>query len=143
MSIQFNKVQDILENYKTSTYEKNVEKFLSAYASDVHIYDCWENWEYVGIDRWREMVVAWFDDLNKDNILLKTDFDDLAIEEDSRLAFIHCKATFAAHNPSGEILRQLSNRFTFCIKKENDSWLITHEHSSLPIKMETGKGIFD
>jgi hypothetical protein len=38
----FNKVQDVLENYKSATYEKNVERFLSTYAPDIHIYDCWE-----------------------------------------------------------------------------------------------------
>ncbi|WP_262177306.1 hypothetical protein [Saccharococcus sp. Marseille-Q5394] len=43
------KVQDVLENYRSAVYEKDVEKFLSLYASEVHIYDCWGKWESKGI----------------------------------------------------------------------------------------------
>ncbi|WP_298469820.1 hypothetical protein [uncultured Psychrobacillus sp.] len=42
MTEVFLKVQDVLENYKTAVYEKDVEKFLSIYAPNVHIYDSWE-----------------------------------------------------------------------------------------------------
>lgn len=68
----------------------------------------------------------------------------LVVEENLNLAFVHCDVTFAAHDiESEEKLRQTTNRFTFGLRKVNDSWLITHEHSSLPINMETGKGIFN
>jgi hypothetical protein len=39
MTEVFFKVQDVLENYKTAIYEKDVEKFLSMYDSEMHIYD--------------------------------------------------------------------------------------------------------
>jgi hypothetical protein len=51
VSFAFNKVQDVLENYKSAIYEKDVERFVSTFASDMHIYDCWENWECIGISR--------------------------------------------------------------------------------------------
>ncbi|SEC49850.1 nuclear transport factor 2 family protein [Paenibacillus sp. GP183] len=143
MSFGFNKVQDVLENYKSAIYEKDVERFVSTFASDIHIYDCWENWECTGITQWKEIVKGWFNGLSEEGVLLKTDFDDLVVEENSNFAFVHCAVTFAAHNESGEKLRQMTNRFTFCLRKENESWTITHAHSSLPISMETGKGIFN
>jgi ketosteroid isomerase-like protein len=143
MSFGFNKVQDVLENYKSAIYEKDVERFVSSFASDIHIYDCWENWECIGIFQWKEIVKGWFNGLSEQGVLLKTDFDDLVVEENSNLAFVHCAVTFTAHNESGEKLRQMTNRFTFGLRKENESWTITHEHSSLPISMETGKGIFN
>jgi hypothetical protein len=37
----------------------------------------------------------------------------------------------------------MTNRFTFGMKRVNEAWLITHEHSSLPINMQDGKGMFD
>ncbi len=143
MRAGFNKVQDVLENYRSAVYEKDVERFLSAYDSDIHVYDCWENWESIGISQWEEMVDGWFNGLREEGVVLKIDFDDLVVEENTNLAFVHCAVTFAAHNESGEKLRQLTNRFTFGLRKENESWAITHEHSSLPINMETGKGIFN
>lgn len=143
MTNEFYKVQDILENYKTAVYEKDVEKFLSMYAPDMHIYDCWGSWESKGISSWREKVMAWFNGLNEDGVLLEVEFNDLVVEENSNLAFAHCDVIFAAHlKDSGEKLRQMTNRFTYGLKKVDESWVIAHEHSSLPINMETGKGIF-
>lgn len=136
------KVQDVLENYKTAIYEKNVERFLSIYAPEIHIYDCWGKWESKGISSWEENVIDWFNGLREDSVLLKVDFNDVVIEEDSYLAFVHCAVTFTAHQEeSGEKLRQMTNRFTFVLKRFNESWVIAHEHSSLPINMETGMGI--
>ena len=143
MTAVFDHVQDVLENYKAATYEKDVEKFLSTYAADIHIYDCWNDWACIGISQWKQGVKAWFDGLRAEDVVLKTDFDDVVIEENDNLAFVHCRVTYAAYTQSGEKLRQISNRFTFGLRKENGSWIIKHEHSSLPIHMETGKGIFD
>lgn len=85
----------------------------------------------------------WFDGLKEEGVLLLVDFNDLVVEENLDLAFAHCSITFAAKDAeTGEKLRQVTNRFTFCLRKTNGSWLITHEHSSLPIEGETGKGIF-
>jgi ketosteroid isomerase-like protein len=76
--------------------------------------------------------------------MLKVDVDEVVIEESTILAFVHCSVTFAAYKEeSEEKLRQMTNRFTFGLKKVNDAWLIIHEHSSLPINMEDGKGMFD
>ena len=144
MAEGFFKVQDVLENYKTAVYEKNVEKFLSMYASEVHIYDCWGNWESKGISSWKESILEWFNGLSEDGVLLDVAFNDLVVEENSHLAFVHCAVIYTAYQEeSGEKIRQLTNRFTYGLKKVNESWSIVHEHSSLPINMETGKGIFN
>ncbi|MBN3555730.1 nuclear transport factor 2 family protein [Fictibacillus nanhaiensis] len=144
MMIGVSSVQDVLENYKSSVYEKDVDQFLSTCAADVHIFDCWGNWECKGISSWRENVVMWFNSLSEDRNILKVIFDDVTIEENTNVAFVHCAVSFVAHSEeSGEKLRQMTNRFTFGLKKVNESWVITHEHSSLPIDMHTGKGVFD
>ena len=143
MSLNFNKVKDVLENYKSSVFENDVDRFLTAYAPDIHIYDCWSNWECKGIFHWRADVEEWFNGLRAEGVLLTVDFNDLVIEENENLAFVYCSVTFTAQNvESVENLRQLTNRFTFGLRKVNDSWIITHEHSSLPINKDTGKGIF-
>ncbi|WP_179292665.1 nuclear transport factor 2 family protein [Bacillus sp. 7884-1] len=89
-------------------------------------------------------MAEWFNGLREDSVLLKVDFNDLVVEENSYLAFAYCAITFAAYQEeSGEKLRQMTNRFTYSLKKVNEYWVIAHEHSSLPINMETGKGIFN
>ncbi|TDL32819.1 DUF4440 domain-containing protein [Jeotgalibacillus sp. S-D1] len=144
MASSIRMVQDVLENYKSAVYEKDVEKFLSAYAADVHIYDCWGNWECKGISSWRDNVIEWFDGLSEDGYVLKVAFNDVTIEENNNLAFVHCAVTFAAYKGEHEEKhRQMTNRFTFGLKNTNESWLIVHEHSSLPVDMQTGKGLFN
>jgi ketosteroid isomerase-like protein len=135
-------VQDVLENYKSAVYEQDVEKYVSLYASDFHIYDCWDDWECVDRSQWTASTKEWFQGLHEEGVLLRVEFDDVAAEENPSLAFVRCNVTFAAYNPSGEKLRQVTNRFTFGLRKEKDSWTISHQHSSLPINGETGKGIF-
>jgi ketosteroid isomerase-like protein len=144
MKVVYCTVQDVLENYTSAVFEKDVEGFLSMYDPEIHIYDCWENWESKGISPWKQNVEEWFNGLREEGVLLKVEFNDLVVEVNQNLALIHCAVAFAAHQEeSGEKLRQMTNRFTFGLKKVNDSWLITHEHSSLPIGMETGKGLFN
>jgi ketosteroid isomerase-like protein len=142
MNVGFTKVQDIIENYKSAVYEQNVEKFVSAYATNIQVYDCWDDWECKGISKWKESVNGWFNHLKEDGVQLKVELNDLVVEENAGLAFINSNVSFIAYNGSGEKLRQITNRFTFGLKKENNSWKIIHQHSSLPISMETGKGIF-
>lgn len=143
MAEVFLKVQDVLENYKIAVYEKDVHKFMSMYTHEMHIYDCWGNWESKGINTWKESVEEWFSGLIEEGVLLKVDFNDLVVEESMDIAFVHCAVTFAAYSEeSGEKLREVTNRFTFGLKKVNGKWGIAHEHSSLPIDMETGKGMY-
>lgn len=135
--------QNILEQYKSAIHERDVERFVSIYHPEVHIYDCWGHWESIGLAAWKENVTEWFIGLKADGEILKVDFQDMVMEETADLAFARCAVTFAAHKESdGEKLRQITNRFTFCMKKVKDTWLIVHEHSSLPISMEDGKGMF-
>jgi ketosteroid isomerase-like protein len=143
MKFGLNTIQEVLENYKSAIYEKDVERFLSIFSPNIHMYDSWEEWECVGISQWEVIVKEWFNGLSEEGVFLHTDFADLVIEENSSLAFVHCAITFAAHNNSGEKLRQMTNRFTIGLRKEKDSWTITHAHSSLPISLETGKGLFN
>ncbi|MGK7379159.1 YybH family protein [Planococcus sp. 1R117A] len=144
MAERFSDVHDVLETYRTAIYEKDVEKLLSLYASEIHIYDCWENWESKGISAWKENVSNWFNGLREGGVLLKVAFDDAVIEETSTLAFVHCAVTFTGYQEESDMqLQQTINRFTFGLKKAKGSWAIVHEHSSLPIDFETGKGILD
>ncbi|MDQ0430165.1 ketosteroid isomerase-like protein [Planomicrobium stackebrandtii] len=140
----FSKVHDVLETYRTAIYEKDVEKLLSLYASEIHIYDCWGSWESKGIPLWKATVSDWFNGLREGSVLLEVAFNDVVIEETSTLAFVHCAVTFTGiQEESGMQLQQMTNRFTYGLKKAKGTWVIVHEHSSLPIDFETGKGIFD
>ena len=137
----FTDVQDVLKNYEDAVYEKNVEKFLSGYAPDVHIFDCWQEWQYDGIEQWKALVDDWFGGLEEGE-LLRAELHDKVIKENAEFAYVHCSISFAAFDDAGKELRKMTNRFTFVLEKIEGSWQIIHEHSSLPIGMKDGKAIF-
>ncbi|PJK16175.1 DUF4440 domain-containing protein [Chryseomicrobium excrementi] len=144
MNNAFYEVSQVLENYAAAVYELDVEKFLAAYHEDIHLYDCWGRWELQGLPAWRESVAEWFSGIREDNNVVNVTFDDVVITEDANTAFIHCAVTFTGYEAGGsEPLRQMTNRFTFGLKKSEESWQIAHEHSSLPIDLETGNALYD
>ncbi|WP_298825573.1 SgcJ/EcaC family oxidoreductase [uncultured Planococcus sp.] len=139
----FTEVRDVLNNYRDAVYEKDVEKFLSGYASDVHIFDCWQEWQFNGIEQWKNVVDEWFGGLVEEGVLLQAELYDESLKESEDLAHVHGSVSFTAFDKTGKELRKMKNRFTFVLEKTEGSWRITHEHSSLPIGMEDGKAIFD
>jgi ketosteroid isomerase-like protein len=143
MKQSFSTVEEVLENYKTSVSERDVEKFLRSYSENISLYDCWNKWECNGLSDWRKSVESWFQELSEESLNLKVTFSDMSIEEGESVAFAKCAITYAAYvQSSSEILRQITNRFTFGLCKVDGSWQIVHEHSSLPIDPATGKGMF-
>ena len=45
MKQSFSTVEEVLENYKTSVSERDVEKFLRSYSENINLYDCWGKWD--------------------------------------------------------------------------------------------------
>ena len=143
MKQSFSTVEEVLENYKASVSERDVEKFLRSYSEKIDLYDCWTKWECNGLKEWRKSVESWFQELTEEGLNLKVTFSDMSIQEGESVAFAKCAITYAAYvQSSSEILRQITNRFTFGLCKVDESWQIVHEHSSLPIDPATGKGMF-
>jgi uncharacterized protein (TIGR02246 family) len=133
-------VTQALDSYAAAVHAKDVDAFTALYDDNVHIYDSWGRWQYKGIDAWRSMAGEWFSSLGDERV--QVEFNDVQSVAGEDVAFGHAAVTFAGISAEGERLRAMTNRFTMCLEKKNDGWKISHEHSSLPIDMETGKGIF-
>jgi len=106
----------------------------------VHVYDSWGQWEYTGIDAWREMATEWFTSLGDESV--EAEFTDVHSAVGDDVAFGHGAVTFAAISAEGERQHAITNRLTVSLEKKDGLWKIVHEHTSLPIDMESGKGIF-
>ncbi|MGO4859245.1 YybH family protein [Arthrobacter sp. 2MCAF14] len=140
MSNEQTPVNQALEAYAVAVHAKDVDAFTALYDDNVHIYDSWGQWQYTGIEAWRAMAGEWFSSLGDERV--QVEFNDVQSVAGEDVAFGHAAVTFAGISADGERLRAMTNRFTICLEKKDDTWKIAHEHSSLPIDMETGKGIF-
>jgi uncharacterized protein (TIGR02246 family) len=133
-------VTQALDSYAAAVHAKDVDAFTALYDDNVHIYDSWGQWQYTGLDAWQAMAGEWFSSLGDERV--QVEFNDVQSVAGEDVAFGHAAVTFAGISAEGQRLRAMTNRFTICLEKKNDGWKISHEHSSLPIDMETGKGIF-
>ena len=72
---------------------------------------------------------------------MEVTFADVSTAVGTDTAFGHAAVTFTAISARGERLRSMTSRLTVNLARSDDDWKIVHEHSSLPIDMETGTAI--
>ena len=141
MDSDSNPVTLFLGVYAAAVNAKDVEAFTALYADDVHVFDAWEQWECSGIEAWRDLATAWFGSLGDETV--EVGFSEVGSAVGQDVAFGHAAVTFAAVSASGERLRAMTNRFSVGLALRDGAWKVVHEHSSLPIDLGSGKGIFE
>jgi len=57
------------------------------------------------------------------------------------MAMLSASLTYAAVDAGGQPLRSLDNRLTWVLRQRGGRWLVVHEHTSVPLAHEDGKGI--
>jgi uncharacterized protein (TIGR02246 family) len=130
-------VGDVLEAYRDAVHAKDVEAFVAIFADDVRVFDMWDTWSHDGIGSWREMAEGWFGSLGDE--LVRVEFDDVQTAVGGDVAVVSAFVTFAGLSAQGEQLRSLNNRLTWGLRKTDGTWKVTHEHTSAPVEMATGK----
>jgi len=136
-------VLEVLDHYKDSVNKQDINEFMKLYDTNVHVFDSWNTWEVNGINNWETIIQNWFSILRRDNSTIVVSYQDLVIEESERIAYIHASIRYSELNSHQIVFRHLTNRFTIVLRKIESEWKIIHEHSSLPIHSESGKGLFD
>jgi uncharacterized protein (TIGR02246 family) len=141
MSAESNPVTDALEAYSTTVLAKDLDAFLDLYADDVVVFDGWQQWEYRGRAEWRPAIEAWFAGLGEKTCEVR--FSEITASVGDYTAFAHAAVRYAGMNPDGSEAESMMQRLTIGLTKFDDDWKITHEHTSLPLDMESGKAIFE
>jgi len=130
-------VSELLTVYSESAYAKDIDRFMTNYADDVRVFDLWGSWEIRGAATWREGIAGWFDSLGDDRVVVE--FDDVEVAVSGELATLSAFVTYSAEAASGERIRQMTNRLSWTLSRQDGAWRVTHEHTSAPVDAETGK----
>jgi len=141
MPLESNPVTTLFENYTSRVLSKDVEGFLELYAHDTLVFDAWGFWELAGVDAWRPMVTMWFESLG--DKLCEARFTEVVATVRDDVAFAHAAVRYAEVTADGEQVDSMMNRITVTLEKRDGEWKITHEHTSMPLDMQSAKGIFD
>jgi uncharacterized protein (TIGR02246 family) len=135
---QQNPVTQVLEAYRNAVSARDTDAFVALYDEDVCLFDAWDRFEITGADAWREMVIDWFGSHPDDGLEVR--FDDVREVVGKDVAFVHAVFTFAVVL-EGKREHEQVNRYTACLERKGGGWKIVHEHTSIPVEYETGKGI--
>lgn len=130
-----NPILQVLDDYKSTVFAKDVDSFVALYDRDVLVFDMWRVWSYNGIASWREMAAGWFGSLGTERVIV--DFKDAQTIVAQDLAVVHAFVTYKALTADGVALRSMDNRMTMTLRQKGDGWKIIHQHTSSPIDLDT------
>ena len=132
-------VTQSLAAYQAAVLAKDVDAFVAIYADDAQIFELWGQWMH-DIASWREMAQGWFAFLGDERSIVEA--HDVRTQVSGDMALLTASLTFIAVDPSGQPLRSLDNRLSWVLRERGGRWLVVHEHTSVPIAHDGGKGIF-
>jgi uncharacterized protein (TIGR02246 family) len=132
-------LRECIEERIRAVRAKDVERLMGGYARDVVTFDVVVPLANKGADAVRRRVVDWFSSFETP---IDYEIRDVDLSVDGDLAFDHHVTRVRGTNTSGARI-DMWFRETAGYKKIDGRWKITHQHSSVPFDMATGKARLD
>ena len=132
-------IRDALAAYQAAVLAKDVAAFVAIYADDAQIFELWGAWQH-DIASWREMAQGWFAFLGNERSVVEA--HGVRTQMSGDMALLTASLTYRAVDPAGTELRSLDNRLSWVLRERGGRWLVVHEHTSVPLAHDGGKGIF-
>lgn len=121
-------VRHLLERWARATRVGSRDEILANHASDVVIYDVLPPMKYEGANAYRANWDEWQPETAGLGLF---EFEELEVAAGREVAFaygiVHCGGTL----PDGKAFEDRV-RATFCLRKREDGWQVTHQHVSMP-----------
>jgi uncharacterized protein (TIGR02246 family) len=130
-------IKALEDRFITAVKAKDVDAIMKVYVPDqtLFVFDVTPPRQYVGAAAYRK---DWQQFLDSFNGPITAELTDLDITSDQNLAYSHSIQRVAGTDKQGKKL-DLTVRVTDVYKKVNGQWLVTHEHVSVPVDLDTGK----
>lgn len=138
MSDDHQPIRAALAAYQAAVLAKDVDAFVALYAEDAQIFELWGTWVH-DIGSWREMAKGWFAFLGDQRSVVEAHGVRTQVSGD--MAMLTASLTYRAVDPAGQELRSLDNRLSWVLRQRGGRWRVVHEHTSVPLAHEDGKGI--
>ena len=118
---------------------KDVEGLLAGYADDVRTFDMVVPLANVGREAVRRRVVEWFSSFET---AIDYEIREIQLAASGDVAFDHHLTHVRGRNTAGDTV-DMWFRETVGYRRTGGRWLVTHQHSSVPFDMTTGKALLD
>jgi ketosteroid isomerase-like protein len=128
-------VRELLDGRSEAIRAKDIDRLMSFYSSDIVYFDVVPPLRYVGHAALRERFLHWFGGYRS---AIGQEVRDLSIAASGDVAVTHMLIRSGGTLTSGREV-EIWVRGTSCWQRSDHGWLITHEHVSLPVDVESGR----
>lgn len=129
-------IRELLESWADATRSGDNDVVLANHAFDVTLFDVLPPLKYEGTNAYRESWDEWQPSTEGPGLF---EMHELKITAGDEVAFAHCLIRCGGTRPDGGRFEDWV-RATFCFRKMQGEWLITHQHISMPIGKKAGTG---
>ena len=128
-------IRTLVDSRSEAIRTKDIDRLMSHYSPDIVYFDAVPPLQYVGSAVLRDRFRQWFESYESG---IRQDARDLniVVSGDIAVAFMLIRTGGTLKNGS-EIESWV--RATSCCRRSNLTWLITHEHISVPIDPASGR----
>ncbi|MGH8788117.1 MAG: YybH family protein [Cupriavidus necator] len=133
-------IRQRIEGWTKALRAKDLDELMSHYAADIVVFDVPPPLQYDGAAAYRKNWADWFASFR--GPVVGYEIRDLSITAGDDVAFCRSLNRITGARTSGEDT-DVWVRATVCFRKIGGTWLVTHEHLSVPINMQTYQAVLD
>lgn len=137
--MEHSEIRAVLDRRSEAIGAKDIERLMPHYSPDIVYFDVVAPLRYRGAAALRDRFLEWFDSYQSG---IKQEIHDLDtwISGDTAAAAMLVRSTGVLKNG---VEAGLWVRATSCFQRAPDTWLITHEHISVPVELRSGRAVVD
>ena len=125
-------VREMIEDWTKAIRAKDTHAIMSHIAPDVLLFDLAPPLQYAGADAYRTSLQEWFATFSGQ---VGYEIRDLQITTSGSIGFSRSLNRISGTRTNGEETN-VWVRATVCYRKDNDRWVVVHEHASVPLYMD-------
>jgi ketosteroid isomerase-like protein len=127
-------VRATLEDWAQATHQNRKDDVLTNHAPDALIYDVLPPMKYEGTKSHRRSWDEWQPDTQGEG---QFELENLSVTAGVDIAFAHCFIRCGGTLADGRTFQDLV-RATFCLRKLDGLWMVSHQHISKPYQPPGG-----
>jgi ketosteroid isomerase-like protein len=131
-------ISALLDSRSEAVRIKDIDRLMSFYSPDIVLFDVVPGLQYTGSAALRPRVLEWFDGFRS----FDQEVRDLNILASADIAVAYMLVRAGVTLKTGREVGYWV-RATSCCQRSNHRWLVTHEHVSLPVDLESRSAAMD
>lgn len=132
-------VRELTQKWLKAVHARDAAATMACYADDVIAYDLFAPAKVTGAAAYKKNYEMWFQCCQEGPASYEIKELDIVAGDD--VAF--CRSLNRMVGPNAEDKEEESwIRVTVCFQKRGGEWKVVHEHVSVPLDMESQKGVF-